>query len=340
MKRTPYTVLLILALLLLFILDITVGSTNIAIGEVYQWLFSSPSSDINHKILSEIRLPKAMTACLAGSSLAVSGLMMQSIFRNPLAGPFVLGITSGASLGVAISIMLSSVLVSFNIFIGGLLGTTVSAVLGAVLILLLISYSANIVKNNTMLLIIGLMFSYIAGALVAGIQFYSNANDLQSFVIWGMGSFGKVTLSEVKVFAIITIITLLISFFLSKPLDILLFGEDYAKSLGLNIKVSRLMIILVSGFLGGCTTAFCGPIAFIGIAVPHLVKLLLKNSSNHKLLIPHVALMGALVAVFCDLIAQLPSYATVLPINVITSILGAPIVIWIIIRHKAKYQNS
>ncbi len=322
-------------------IDICLGSVNISFSEVLSILFNYGTPDRTHKeIVLLLRLPRVSTACLAGMGLSISGLLMQTLFRNPLAGPFVLGITSGASLGVALLLMLNTLLLGLGIsFITNTWSISLAAALGAFGILLVIGLLAEKLRNNMMLLLIGLMFGYISGALVGALQFYGDAGKVKDFVIWGLGSFSKTNYQELAVLSVLVLLGVFSAFLLSKQLNILLSGEDAAKSLGLNLKRNRLLIILVTGVLSGVITAFCGPIAFVGIAVPHLARVLMK-SQRHQILIPATLLIGAIIAVGCDLIAQLPGTNTVLPVNVVTCLIGAPIVIWVIFRYKRQQYMS
>jgi iron complex transport system permease protein len=281
------------------------------------------------------RLPKAMTALLVGAALAVSGLQMQTLFGNPLAGPFVLGVSSGASLGVALAIMASGVLgqTILATFVSGSYGIILAASVGAVTVLLLVVLISQKIPDNTTLLIIGLMIGHVTSAVVGILQYFTDAESLQGFVLWSLGSFNNVVWNEMKVLVPVIVIGLMMAFAFSKTLNALLLGEHYAKSLGINISSSRLMIILSTGLLAGGATAFCGPIAFLGLAIPHLARPLF-NSSDHKVLVPACILIGGGMALVCDIIAQLPGSGVTLPINAVTSLIGAPVVIWVIIKQR------
>lgn len=328
--------LLIIALLLAFLVNLSLGSVYIPILGTIRMIFhfpvDNPSWDI---IFWQFRFPKAIAAISVGTALSVSGLQMQTLFRNPLAGPFILGISSGASLGVAIVVMASyafgGLFQALGVFGSGIIA--VVATLGAFLVLLLVVIASAHIKDSMTLLIIGLMFGSATGAAVSILQYFSDARDIQAFLIWTFGSLGGITREEMSIFLVTIGIGLCMAFVLSKPLNALLLGENYARSMGVNIKRTRLLIIVSASLLAGGVTAFCGPIAFVGIAVPHLTRLLF-NTSNHKLLFPLVCITGAIVVLISDTIAQLPGSEHTLPINAITSLFGAPVIIWIILGRK------
>ena len=288
-------------------------------------------------IVINYRLPKAITAILVGSGLSISGLLMQTLFKNPLAGPFVLGISSGASLGVAFFILGSGIFGSLiGTFTFSVWSTTLAASIGAFLVLSVVITAAYKVRNTMSILIIGLMFGSLTSAIISILSYFSEATQIQQYQFWNFGSLGNITWSEILVFLTMYIICILSTFLVIKPLNSLLLGENYAKSLGINIKKSRNIILCITSTLTGVITAFSGPIAFVGLAVPHLAKMIFANS-NHKILLPASGLIGAIVLLICDSIAQLPSSAFTLPINAITSLFGAPIVIWLLLRKKKIY---
>ena len=328
-------ILLSVLLMILFVLNISLGSVSIPFKDVLNTLFGGiPSKETWETIIINFRLPKAITAILVGSGLSICGLLMQTLFRNPLAGPFVLGISSGASLGVAILILGSSVFGSF------LLTTSVSnwslplaASLGAFLVLSAVIIAANKVRNTMSILIIGLMFGSLTSAVISVLAYFSEADQIQQYLFWSFGSLGNLSWNELLVFGIIYSFGILGTISVIKPLNSFLLGENYAKSLGINVKKSRNIILLITSILTGVITAFSGPIAFVGLAVPHIARMLF-SSSNHKILLPAVALIGAIVLLICDMIAQLPTSEFTLPINAITSLFGAPVVIWLLIRKK------
>jgi len=318
-----------------FILNIAMGSVFIPVKEFFKIIFGMGSENPAwSSIVINSRFPQAVTALLAGAALGAGGLMMQTLFRNPLAGPSVLGVSSGASLGVAIMILFVSVPVgNINMFsqLAGNFSIVLAAIAGAVLVLLLIGMLAGRFKNNTVVLVMGIMIAYAVSAIVGVLQFYSLKEDLQTFVMWGLGSFANVSSNQLRHFTFVIIIGLLLTLMFSKPLNALLLGENYAQNLGVNTKKIRIILILITGLLTAVVTAYCGPIAFLGLAVPHLSRNFFKTS-NHLINIPGVILIGGLMALICNLIARLPGYDGALPINAITSIMGAPVVIWIIIK--------
>lgn len=332
--RTPFA-LLVLALLLCFCANISLGSVAIPFMEVLNTIFGGiPSESTWEYILFNYRVPKAITAILVGSGLGLSGLLMQTLFRNPLAGPFVLGISSGASLGAAILIMGSTL---FSSFLGFSILNDVSLAIvssiGSFLVLLTVLTVASKVKDTMALLIIGLMFGSITAAIVNVLSYFSNAEKIQQYIYWSLGSVGNLSWSQVGLLSLIVLIGIILSIALIKTLNAFLLGENYAKSLGINIRKQRFLIILATGLLAGGITSFAGPIAFVGLAVPHLTRQIF-NTTDHKTLVPAVALYGAILMLLCDIIAQLPSSVYVLPINAITSIIGAPVVIWLLIRKR------
>ncbi|WP_397363113.1 FecCD family ABC transporter permease [Olleya sp. R77988] len=337
-KNKSYTIsFLVLAVLLvvLFIVNISLGSVSITFDTIFGSFFSTTDSLSNHEyIIQNYRLPKAITAVLVGSGLGISGLLMQTLFRNPLAGPFVLGITSGASLGVALVILGSSVFGGFlATFLISKWSLVIAASLGSFLVLLLVLIVSSKVRDTMAILIIGLMFGSITAAIVSVLSYFSSAEQLQQYIFWGFGSLGDLDWTEVQIFTIIYVIGILFSILSIKGLNTLLLGQNYAKSLGLNIKQSRLLIIIATSLLAGTITAFAGPIAFIGLAIPHLARQVF-NTSNHKILLPAVFLFGAIIMLICDSIAQLPNTDYMLPINAITSLFGAPIVVWLLVRQR------
>ncbi|WP_179376375.1 FecCD family ABC transporter permease [Winogradskyella wichelsiae] len=335
--KTNYTyqfIILAVILLFCFVLNISLGSISIPFSEVLKSLCSTTDNDTWQIIIMEFRLPKALTAIMVGSGLGISGLLMQTLFRNPLAGPFVLGISSGASLGVAIVILGSGLF-------GGLFATAliakwsivIAASLGSFLVLLAVLAVSNKVRDTMAILIIGLMFGSITSAVVSVLSYFSSAEQLQQYVFWGFGSLSNLSWYELLIFFIIYAIGLLLSIASIKGLNSLLLGDNYAKSLGLNLKQSRLIIILATSLIAGTITAFSGPIAFIGLAIPHLTRQLFKTT-NHKILLPAVFLFGAIVMLICDSIAQVPGSDYTLPINAITALVGAPVVIWLLVKQR------
>ncbi|MEM7186355.1 MAG: iron ABC transporter permease [Bacteroidota bacterium] len=333
-----YTRMYVLLLLLLvgaLVLNISLGSVSIPVGDIFAILTGGESAKSSWEfIVIDYRLPKAITALLVGSGLAVSGLLMQTMFRNPLAGPFVLGLSSGASLGVAFLILGAG---AFGGFFGTLLTSQWSLViasgLGSFMVLLAVLAVSIRVKDTMALLIIGLMFGSVTAAVVGVLSYFSNAEKLQQFVFWSFGSLGNQSWSGVLILGCCVISGLLLSFLVSKPLNALLLGERYAKSMGVRMKRTNFLIILATSVLAGAITAFAGPIAFIGLAVPHITRQWV-TTSNHRVLIPMVLLFGAIIMLLCDTIAQLPFSEFTLPINAITSLIGAPVVIWLLVRKR------
>lgn len=332
MKNKVQWTLAIGLLLLVAFLDLLLGSVNIPIGEVITILLGQTVENESWRtILIDFRLPRIITAVAVGSGLSITGLLMQTFFRNPLAGPFVLGISSGASLGVAVLVLAGSVIP--GIFLLGIIGNVVAASIGAGLVFLLILLIAQKVRDSATLLIVGLMFGSLTGALVGMLQYFSSAEQIQSYLIWTFGSLGAVTWNELPSLLVISVLGLAFSFALFKPLNALIMGEHYAISLGLNVKQTRNVILILSSILAGSITAYVGPIAFIGIAVPHLTRSMFQTS-DHRVLIPATGLIGAVFLVSCDVLSQVPGSESILPINAITSLIGAPLVIWIIVRKR------
>lgn len=322
--------------IVLFALNLFVGSVMVPFEDIFKVLLKNDADKTMSVIIFNYRLPQALTALLAGAALAVAGLLMQTLFRNPLADPSMLGISSGASLGVGIVILLTGAISGAAVSSFGwwsTLGVSLAAFIGAVLVLFVMMAFSSRMKNMTTLIIIGLMIAYLAGSITDILKFFSLKEDIHAFVIWGMGSFSGVGTSKMLVFAISIIIGLTATFFLSKNLNILLLGEMYAENLGLNIRKNSVIIILVSGYLTAIVTAYCGPIAFVGLAMPHIARFLFK-SSDHRLLIPATMLIGMDMALFCNLIARMPGFDGNLPINAVTAFIGAPVVISVIMKSK------
>lgn len=337
-NKINISILLIVILLgtILFVLNLFVGSVTIPLRDLFNILFTPDYNSTFSTIVIDYRLPQAVTALLAGAALSVAGLLMQTLFRNPLADPSMLGISSGAGLGVAITILLTGILGGDALSSFGLwsnLGVSIAAFLGATLVLMLILGFSNRTKNMTTLIIIGLMISYLAGSLTDILKFFSTKEDIHAYVIWGMGSFSAVGTSKITFFTIAICIGLFASLFLSKILNILLLGDIYAENLGLNIKRNNLIIIMISGYLTAIVTAYCGPIAFLGLAIPHLARFIFRTS-DHRVLIPAAMLIGMVVSLLCNLVARMPGFEGNLPINAVTAFIGAPIVIWVILRKR------
>ncbi len=318
-------------LIFCLILNISLGSVFIPVKEIINSLFTEANNTSTQLIIKEYRLPKSLTAILVGSSLSVCGLLMQTLFRNPLAGPFVLGISSGASLGVAILILGAGFIPALSFLAYSKFGITIAASLGAALVLIFVLLFSNRIRNTMAILIIGLMFGSISAAIISVLSYLSDANQLQQYIFWGFGNLGNLSWDDLTIFAFFYFICLSLIFLIIKPLNSFLLGENYAASLGVNIRNTKRVILIVSSILTGIVTAFSGPIAFVGIAVPHISKMLFKTS-NHKVLIPATLLIGAILMLIADTIAQIPLSNETLPINAITSLFGSPIVIWLLIR--------
>lgn len=336
--QNPYKysfVIIILILLLTALINVSFGSVNIPLKAIFNSVFANETTnDTWHYIILNYRIPKAITAILVGSGLSISGLLMQTLFRNPLAGPYVLGISSGASLGVAILILGASVLGgSFLLLSTSYYMLSIAASLGSFMVLFSVMIVARNVKNTMSILIIGLMFGSITAAAISVLAYFSSAENLQQYLFWSFGSLGNLTWQEIGVFTFIFLIGIGIVIPTIKPLNSLLLGENYARSLGINFNKTKNLILIATSLLTGVITAFSGPIAFIGLATPHLTKLIFKTS-NHKILIPAVALIGSIIMLISDTIAQLPNTEYTLPINAVTSLFGAPVVIWLLVRKR------
>ncbi len=322
-------------LLITFLVSISLGTVPIPLKDVIISLFGGePIKSAWKFIVLEYRLPKAITAMLSGGGLAVSGLLMQTLFRNPLAGPFVLGLSSGASLGVALLILGAGIFgASFGGFLLGSWSLVIASAFGSFLVLLAVLSVTFKVKDTMTILIIGLMFGSVTAAVVSVLSYFSNAEQLQQFVFWSFGTLGNVSWDGILILVFCIAVGLLISMFTIKALNALLLGENYAKSMGINLKLATFWIIIATSLLAGSITAFTGPIAFVGLAVPHLTRQYI-NSSNHMVLLPAVFMSGAVLMLICDTVAQLPFSELTLPINAITSLIGAPVVIWLLVRKR------
>ncbi|TDD75311.1 iron ABC transporter permease [Flavobacterium caseinilyticum] len=322
-------------MLFLFVINISLGSVSIPVKEVFNSLTGqSASKETWEYIILNYRLPKAIAAILVGMGLSISGLLMQTLFRNPLAGPYVLGLSSGASLGVATVILGATLLPQFlATLLLSSYGIILASSLGSFTVLLAVLAVSHRLRDTMAILIVGLMFGSLTSAIVGTLTYFSTAEQLQKFTFWSLGNLGNLSWSSISLLSICVAIGLLLSLFSIKPLNSLLLGENYAKSLGLNYKKSRLIIIFATSILAGSITAFAGPIAFIGLAVPHIAKLVFQTS-NHTILFWSTILFGAIIMLICDSISQMPGSDITLPINAVTSIFGAPIVIWLLIRKR------
>ncbi len=331
-KQRNIFILLFCLMGIAIFLNLSLGSVAIPFNKIISALFGAESGTVYEKIVWQLRIPKIATAILAGASLSLSGLLMQTFFRNPIAGPFVLGISSGAGLGAAIYIMGAGWLLGLGFSYSGW-GLAASSSIGAAVVLLLILAVSYRVNNISTLLIIGMMTGSAVSATVMLLQFFSGREELQRFILWSMGDLGGLNWQELSMLTFVCFSGFIFSFFLAQPLNVLLLGEENAESLGVSVKKVRWMIILTTAILAGSITAFCGPIAFIGIAIPHAARILWKTQ-RHQILIPGTVILGMSVMLFCQLLATLPFHDKILPINAITSLLGAPAVIWIVLSIK------
>ena len=326
------------AIVLLFLLNLVLGSVDIPVADVLKVLTGSDSEvdTVSRTIILKSRLPQALTAIMAGAGLAVSGLLMQTAFHNPLAGPSVLGISSGASLGVAFVVLLSGSIGGAALSRMGAIGSvaiTVSAIIGSLLVMALIAYTARKVRGNVTLLIMGVMIGYLANAIIGVLKFFSAEEDIRAYVVWGLGSFARVSGGETYVFVVLMLCLLPTSFLLAKALNLMLLGDSYARNLGLDTGRARMQVIVCSGVLVAVVTAYCGPIMFLGLAVPHLCRGLFRTS-NHAVLLPASLLAGAALALLCNLIARLPGFEGALPVNSVTALIGAPVVMWVLFKNQ------
>lgn len=336
MKRNVCIILLLVAgIIMLFAMSLIVGSVRIPLADVCDILFDKFDGKESWKyIVMENRLPQALTAMLCGASLAVCGLMLQTAFRNPLAGPDVFGISSGAGLGVAIVMLFLGGSVSTTLFtVSGFLAILTSAFIGAIVVTMIILFLSTMVKNSVLLLIVGLMVGYVSSSAVALLNFFASEEGVKSYMIWGMGNFGGVSMNHMLLFALLCLVGIIASIFLIKPLNIMLLGTQYAESLGINIRQIRNLLLVTVGLLTAVTTAFCGPISFIGLAIPHISRLLFRTD-NHQILLPGTVLTGAVIALFCNLICYLPGELGIIPLNAVTPLIGAPVIIYVIIKRR------
>ena len=320
---------------MLFAMSLIVGSVRIPLADVCDILFDKFEGKESWKyIVMENRLPQALTAMQCGASLAVCGLMLQTAFRNPLAGPDVFGISSGAGLGVAIVMLFLGGSVSTTLFtVSGFLAILTSAFIGAIVVTMIILFLSTMVKNSVLLLIVGLMVGYVSSSAVALLNFFASEEGVKSYMVWGMGNFGGVSMNHMQLFALLCLVGIIASIFLIKPLNIMLLGTQYAESLGINIRQIRNLLLVTVGLLTAVTTAFCGPVSFIGLAIPHISRLLF-HTDNHQILLPGTVLTGAVIALFCNLICYLPGELGIIPLNAVTPLIGAPVIIYVIIKRR------
>ena len=345
MKRPVafYMLLIMASIFLFFFLNLVLGSVSIPLRAVWNILWGTGNeSVIWQNIIWKSRVPQALTALVAGAGLSVSGLQMQTVFRNPLAGPSVLGISSGASMGVAFVVLLSGSLGGVALSKLGFMGEialTIAAIAGSLSIMALIVFGSQKVRGNVTLLIIGVMIGYIANAVIGVLKFFSVEEDIRAYVIWGLGSFARVSGNQMTLFICIMVVLLPLSFLLVKTLNLLLLGDAYARNLGLNIKRARLLVITCSGVLVAIVTAYCGPIIFLGLAVPHLCRGMFRTS-DHRILMPASLLAGASLALVCNLIARMPGFEGALPVNSVTALVGAPVVMSVLFNKRRNEMNE
>ena len=345
MKRPVafYMLLIMASIFLFFFLNLVLGSVSIPLRAVWNILWGTGNeSVIWQNIIWKSRVPQALTALVAGAGLSVSGLQMQTVFRNPLAGPSVLGISSGASMGVAFVVLLSGSLGGVALSKLGFMGEialTIAAIAGSLSIMALIVFVSQKVRGNVTLLIIGVMIGYIANAVIGVLKFISVEEDIRAYVIWGLGSFARVSGDQMTLFICIMVVLLPLSFLLVKTLNLLLLGDAYARNLGLNIKRARLLVITCSGVLVAIVTAYCGPIIFLGLAVPHLCRGMFRTS-DHRILMPASLLAGASLALVCNLIARMPGFEGALPVNSVTALVGAPVVMSVLFNKRRNEMNE
>ena len=332
-----FTILMTLLIVILFAINLVVGAVDIPVKEVVNILMGGRSDRPSWEyIVLQSRLPQGITAMLCGASLAVSGLMLQTAFRNPLADPGIFGINSGASLGVALVMLLLGGSITAGAFsLTGFLATLAAAFVGAMLVMALILVFATMVRNSVMLLIIGIMIGYIATSAISLLNFFATEEGVQSYMVWGLGNFGGVSMEQMPAFVFICMGGIAAALLLIKPLNALLLGERYAENLGINTQRVRNWLLVVTGILTAITTAFCGPIAFIGLAVPHIARMLL-GTENHRSLMPATLLTGAAIALICNIICVLPGNRGIIPLNAVTPVIGAPVIIYVILKQRER----
>ena len=343
-KGIRYCILMCGCIIMLLILNLIMGSVSIPFSATLHVIFPFLHDEVTSNLLTihpsweyiimESRLPQALTALLTGAALSACGLLLQTAFRNPLAGPGIFGISSGAGLGVALVMLLLGGSVTTAAFsVSGFLAILLAAFVGAMLITLLLFLFSSMVRSSILLLIIGIMVGYVANSIISILNFYATEEGVKSYLVWGLGNFGGVSMAQMPLFASIVLLGLLAALLMMKPLNALLLGEQYAENLGINVQRTRNFLLIITGLLMAITTAFCGPIAFIGLAVPHIARLLL-NTDNHLSLLPATMLTGAAVALLCNLLCILPGELGILPLNAVTPLLGAPIIIYVIMKNK------
>jgi iron complex transport system permease protein len=334
-RGIKYCIFAGILIVILFVLNLVIGSVKIPIGDVMNILSGNHcKNDTWRFIIIDSRLPQAITATLAGSALAVSGLLLQSAFRNPLAGPDIFGINSGAGLAVAvIMLFMGGTVTAGSYSISGFLAILSGAFIGAMIVTGIIFFFSTIVHSSVMLLIIGIMIGYLSSSIISLLNFFASDEGVKSYLVWGMGNFGNVSLHDLPVFIVVTTIGLFLSILLIKPLNAILLGEQYAENLGISIHKVRNWLLIVTGILTAVITAFCGPIAFIGLATPHIARLML-TTTNHRQLLPATLLTGSIIALFCNMICCLPGDNGIIPLNAVTPLIGAPVIIYVIAKKR------
>ena len=342
-SNTLWMLAIVTAIFVLIFLNLVLGSVSIPLQSVWHIIWNSGNEPITwQNIIWKSRLPQALTALVAGAGLSISGLQMQTVFRNPLAGPSVLGISSGARMGVAFVVLLSGSLGGVALSKLGFMGEialSIAAVIGSLSVMALIVYVSQKVKGNVTLLIIGVMIGYVANAVIGVLKFFSVEEDIRAYVIWGLGSFARVSGNQMTLFVILMTILIPLSFLLIKTMNLMLLGDSYARNLGLNIKRARLLVITSAGVLTAIVTAYCGPIIFLGLAVPHLCRAIFQTS-DHRILMPAVLFAGAALALICNLIARMPGFEGALPVNSVTALVGAPVVASVLFRKRKNELNE
>ena len=342
-SNTLWMLAIVTAIFVLIFLNLVLGSVSIPLQSVWHIIWNSGNEPITwQNIIWKSRLPQALTALVAGAGLSISGLQMQTVFRNPLAGPSVLGISSGDSMGVAFVVLLSGSLGGVALSKLGFMGEialSIAAVIGSLSVMALIVYVSQKVKGNVTLLIIGVMIGYVANAVIGVLKFFSVEEDIRAYVIWGLGSFARVSGNQMTLFVILMTVLIPLSFLLIKTMNLMLLGDSYARNLGLNIKRARLLVITSAGVLTAIVTAYCGPIIFLGLAVPHLCRAIFQTS-DHRILMPAVLFAGAALALICNLIARMPGFEGALPVNSVTALVGAPVVASVLFRKRKNELNE
>lgn len=329
-----FTVASTAVIAILFIMNIAFGSIDIPMASVANILLGNEDKPVWQYIIIESRLPQAITATLCGASLAVSGLMLQTAFNNPLAGPSIFGINSGASLGVAIVILLmNGSIASSMLSVSGFAAIITGALAGSVVVIAMLLVCSRMVKSNVVILIIGIMIGYLSSAAISILNFLASEQGVQSYVIWGMGNFSNVSIRHIPVFASVTTVCILLSMLMIKPLDALLLGERYAQNLGFDTHSVRRQLLILTGIQTAVTTAYCGPVSFIGLAVPHITRMIIHTDSASRLM-PCTALSGAAIALICNMLCTLPSNGSIIPLNAITPLIGAPVIIYLVIKQR------